>query len=72
MLTKEYGKKEVDLVTIPFLKKYLEYAKGQCKPVLTQEASDNICVRYAELRNREEGENNMHKVSFTICRMTSR
>lgn len=59
------GKKEaskVELISVPFLKKYMEYAKSVIQPTLTKEASDYICEKYTELRNREDGENNMHKV----------
>ena len=53
---------KMELLTIPFLKKYLQYAKNRIKPTLTPEASEHICEKYAELRNREDGLQNMHRV----------
>ncbi|KMZ58283.1 DNA replication licensing factor MCM3-like protein [Zostera marina] len=38
-------------LTIKFLKKYIYYAKNRVKPRLTDEASDQIAIAYAELRN---------------------
>ncbi|KAK6385574.1 MCM DNA helicase complex subunit [Exophiala oligosperma] len=38
-------------VSMPFLKKYIQYAKSRCKPNLTKEASDYIVNAYADLRN---------------------
>lgn len=57
---------KVELISVPFLKKYLEYAKEMIKPTLTAEAAEYICEKYSELRNREDGENNMHKVFHSI------
>ncbi|CAB4252107.1 similar to Saccharomyces cerevisiae YEL032W MCM3 Protein involved in DNA replication [Maudiozyma barnettii] len=42
-----------NLVTIPFLRKYIQYAKERVIPQLTQEAIDIIVKEYAELRNDE-------------------
>lgn len=41
------------IVTIPFLRKYVQYAKERVVPLLTQEAIDVIVKNYAELRNDE-------------------
>jgi DNA replication licensing factor MCM3 len=46
-------KKKEHPVSMPFLKKYIQYAKSRCKPVLTKEASDYIVNAYASLRNDE-------------------
>lgn len=43
-------KKNKDLVTIGFLKKYIHYAKNRIKPALTAEASAFITQSYASLR----------------------
>ena len=51
-----------EIVSIPFLKKYIHYAKTRIKPVLTEEASDIISEAYADLRSRNEGEDNKYKV----------
>ncbi|KAK4947653.1 MCM DNA helicase complex subunit [Elasticomyces elasticus] len=40
-------------LSMPFLKKYIQYAKSRCKPNLTKEASDYIVSAYAELRNQQ-------------------
>ncbi|KAF3451178.1 hypothetical protein FNV43_RR07270 [Rhamnella rubrinervis] len=40
-----------DTLTIEFLKKYIHYAKHRIQPVLTDEASEQIAMAYAELRN---------------------
>lgn len=40
-----------DIVSIPFLKKYIQYAKQRYRPVLTKEASDYIVAIYSGLRN---------------------
>ena len=42
-----------NLVTIPFLRKYVQYAKERVIPQLTQSAIDIIVKNYAELRNDE-------------------
>lgn len=46
-------KKRTHPVSMPFLKKYIQYAKSRCKPVLTKEASDYVVNAYADLRNNE-------------------
>lgn len=43
--------KKVEVLSIPFVKKYIQYAKSRIKPVLTQEASDRISDIYVALRN---------------------
>lgn len=40
-----------NIFSIPFLKKYIQYAKQRVKPVLTKEASDYIVNTYSGLRN---------------------
>jgi DNA replication licensing factor MCM3 len=37
-----------------FLRKYLHYAKTNCKPILTEEARESIASRYAEIRSRQD------------------
>jgi DNA replication licensing factor MCM3 len=52
--TSKRGRKKQDHpVSMAFLKKYIQYAKSRCKPVLTKEASDYIVSAYASLRNDE-------------------
>jgi DNA replicative helicase MCM subunit Mcm2 (Cdc46/Mcm family) len=53
-----------ELLTISFIKKYINYAKNEVAPVLTQEASDYIAARYSELRSREDGTQDKYRVFF--------
>lgn len=41
---------EQDILSIPFIKKYISVAKATFKPVLTKGASDVICEAYASFR----------------------
>lgn len=50
-------KKKVEVLSIPFVKKYIQYAKSKPAPVLTQGAADYIVNVYATLRNEEGGLN---------------
>ena len=45
--------KEITPVSMAFIKKYIQYSKQRCKPILTKEASDKIVTTYADLRNDE-------------------
>ncbi|KAG5513948.1 hypothetical protein PMAC_000570 [Pneumocystis sp. 'macacae'] len=49
--------KKDEILTISFLKKYIQYAKNRIKPVLTKEAADHIINTYSALRNDELGAN---------------
>nr|CDP30909.1 Putative DNA replication licensing factor mcm3 [Podospora anserina S mat+] len=51
-----------EILSIPFMKKYIQYAKTRIKPVLTQEASDRIAEIYVGLRN-DDMEGNQRKTS---------
>ena len=42
-----------DLLHQDFLRKYLHFAKTRMKPTLTEEAREEISIRYAELRSRQ-------------------
>ena len=42
-----------EVLSIPFIKKYIQYAKSRIKPVLTEEASDCIGEIYVALRNND-------------------
>lgn len=46
-------KKEPEIFTMGFVKKYIQYAKQRIKPVLTKGASDHIVATYSALRNDE-------------------
>ncbi|KAF4971823.1 hypothetical protein FSARC_1426 [Fusarium sarcochroum] len=54
--------KKPEILSIPFMKKYIQYAKTRIKPVLTQEASDRITDIYVGLRN-DEMEGNQRRTS---------
>ncbi|KIW77289.1 hypothetical protein Z517_09735 [Fonsecaea pedrosoi CBS 271.37] len=47
------GNKKIQPVSMGFIKKYIQYAKSRCKPVLTEEASHYVVNAYANLRNDE-------------------
>ncbi|CCK71110.1 MCM DNA helicase complex subunit MCM3 KNAG_0G00530 [Huiozyma naganishii CBS 8797] len=50
----DYNGTEIpQLVAIPFLRKYIQYAKERITPQLTQDAVNIIVKQYAELRNDE-------------------
>jgi len=44
-------KKEPEIYTMAFVKKYIQYAKTRIKPVLTKGAADHIVTTYSALRN---------------------
>ncbi|KAK0388711.1 hypothetical protein NLU13_4954 [Sarocladium strictum] len=54
--------KKPEILSIPFMKKYIQYAKSRVKPVLTQAASDRISEIYVGLRN-DEMEGNQRRTS---------
>lgn len=47
-------RKKPKIVAIPFVRKYIQYAKNRVEPVLTKGASDKIVETYANLRNDDE------------------
>ena len=59
--------RRVDVLSIPFIKKYIQYAKLQRKPVLTKGAADHIVATYSALRN-DEMEGNQRKTSPMTAR----
>ena len=59
--------RKIDVLSIPFLKKYIQYAKLQRKPVLTKGAADKIVATYSALRN-DEMEGNQRKTSPMTAR----
>lgn len=54
--------KKHEVLSIAFMKKYIQYAKTRIKPILTQEASDRIADIYVGLRN-DEMEGNQRRTS---------
>ncbi|KAJ1345036.1 hypothetical protein BSLG_000551 [Batrachochytrium salamandrivorans] len=55
------GKSEIEILSIPFLKKYIFYAKSKVTPVLGKDVCDYISTRYAELRSREDGKQDQYR-----------
>ena len=58
---------KVEILSIPFIKKYIQYAKSRIKPVLTKGAADHIVATYSALRN-DELEGNQRKTSPMTAR----
>ena len=56
-----------EILSIPFMKKYIQYAKSRIKPILTQGAADHIVTTYTALRN-DEMEGNQRKTSPMTAR----
>ncbi|KAI1426899.1 MCM2/3/5 family-domain-containing protein [Xylaria sp. FL1777] len=54
--------KRHEVLSIPFMKKYIQYCKTRIKPILTQDASDRIAEIYVGLRN-DEMEGNQRRTS---------
>jgi DNA replication licensing factor MCM3 len=65
--TKRGNPRKAEVLSIPFIKKYIQYAKSRIKPVLTKGAADYIVTAYAELRNQEL-EGNQRKTSPMTAR----
>lgn len=59
--------RRVEVLSIPFVKKYVQYAKERIKPVLTKGAADHIVSTYSALRN-DEMEGNQRKTSPMTAR----
>ena len=59
--------RKVEVLSIPFIKKYIQYAKQRIKPVLTKAAADHIVATYSALRN-DELEGNQRKTSPMTAR----
>lgn len=59
--------RKVEVLSIPFIKKYIQYAKSQRKPFLTKGAADHIVATYSALRN-DEMEGNQRKTSPMTAR----
>ncbi|KKY36896.1 putative dna replication licensing factor mcm3 [Diaporthe ampelina] len=56
------GSKKPKVLSIPFMKKYIQYAKNRIKPVLSQDAADRIADIYVGLRN-DDLEGNQRRTS---------
>jgi DNA replication licensing factor MCM3 len=56
-----------EVLSMPFIKKYIKYAKMRCQPVLTKGAADHIVATYSALRN-DELEGNQRKTAPLTAR----
>lgn len=54
--------RRVEVLSIPFIKKYIQYAKSRIKPILTKGAADYVVQVYSALRN-DDLEGNQRKTS---------
>lgn len=59
--------RKTEVISIPFIKKYIQYAKSRVKPVLTKGAADHIVTVYSGLRN-DDMEGNQRKTSPLTAR----
>ncbi|KAL1305278.1 hypothetical protein AAFC00_002186 [Neodothiora populina] len=59
--------RKIEVLSIPFIKKYIQYAKSRVKPVLTSGAANHIITTYSALRN-DELESNQRKTSPMTAR----
>ena len=59
--------RKTEVLSIPFIKKYIQYAKSRIKPVLTKGAADHIVATYSALRN-DEMKGNERKTSPMTAR----
>jgi len=63
--TRRGKEKKMEVLSIAFIKKYIQYAKDRPAPVLTKGAADLIVNFYATLRN-EDSERNFKKVYCSV------
>ncbi|TKA80861.1 hypothetical protein B0A55_02339 [Friedmanniomyces simplex] len=61
------SQRKVEVLSIPFIKKYIQYAKSRMKPILTSGAANYIVKTYSALRN-DEMEGNQRKTSPMTAR----
>lgn len=54
------------VLSIPFMKKYIQYAKTRVKPVLSQDAADRIADIYVDLRNSDLEGNQRRTSPMTV------
>ena len=59
--------RKTEVLSMPFIKKYIQYAKMRCQPQLSQGAADHVVATYAALRN-DELEGNQRKTAPLTAR----
>ncbi|EDK40041.2 conserved hypothetical protein [Meyerozyma guilliermondii ATCC 6260] len=65
LIAGEEASRKKTLVSIPFLKKYIQYAKQRVQPVLTNASSEYITETYSALRNDLIDMNQRHTAPIT-------
>lgn len=64
-----------EILSIPFIKKYLEFAKSSYQPTLDEDAAAFVAEAYAKLRNREDRKESAFPVTArtleTLIRLSS-
>jgi DNA replication licensing factor MCM3 len=58
--------KKKEVLSIAFVKKYIQYAKNRMQPVLTKGAADHIVTVYAALRNDDLASNTKRVGRFSL------
>ncbi|KAJ8596788.1 ATP dependent DNA helicase [Rhizopogon salebrosus TDB-379] len=59
---------KTEVLSLAFIKKYIQYAKSKPAPVLTKGAANHIVNVYANLRNEDEGQTNRKKTAPLTAR----
>ena len=67
---KKKNPKEIEVLTLAFVKKYIQYAKARQAPALTKGAADWIVNVYSSLRN-DNLEDNRRRVCVSLCHVHS-
>lgn len=65
-VTGRSSSKTPKVLSIPFMKKYIQYAKTRVKPVLSQDAADRIADIYVALRNDDLQGNQRRTSPMTV------
>lgn len=65
------NKTDKQVLAIPFIKKYIQYAKNRCKPELQPEAAEYIVSVYTGLRN-DDLASNQKRVGAGVFQWTAR
>ncbi|KAH7927392.1 MCM-domain-containing protein [Leucogyrophana mollusca] len=59
---------KTEVLSIAFVKKYIQYAKSKAAPVLSKGAANHIVNVYANLRNEDEGQTNKKRTAPLTAR----
>lgn len=57
---------DIEILSIPFIRKYIQYAKSRAPPILTEEANAYIVSTYSALRNDQLTGNQRHTSPITV------